>query len=84
MPCCSVSPLLLVGAVGVATMMTTTVRERSAEIGLLRAIGASQRQIPGLFLGEVVLISLLGGVIGRALHSFLLVLVLLASAFIGL
>jgi len=58
---------LFVGAVGIATIMTTTVRERSAEIGLLRAIGASQRQILGLFLGEAVLISLLGGVIGLAL-----------------
>ena len=58
---------LFVGAVGIATIMTTTVRERSAEIGLLRAIGASQRQVLGLFLGEAVLISLLGGVIGLAL-----------------
>lgn len=58
---------LFVGAVGIATIMTTTVRERSAEIGLLRAIGASQRQVLGLFLGEAMLISLLGGVIGLAL-----------------
>ncbi|OUS12495.1 peptide ABC transporter permease [Gammaproteobacteria bacterium 53_120_T64] len=58
---------LFVGAVGIATIMTTTVRERSGEIGLLRAIGASQPQILALFLGEAVLISLLGGVIGLAL-----------------
>lgn len=58
---------LFVGAVGIATIMTTTVRERSAEIGLLRAVGASQRQVLGLFLGEAVLISLLGGVIGLTL-----------------
>ncbi len=58
---------LFVGAVGIATIMTTTVSERRVEIGLLRAIGASQRQILGLFLGEAVLISLLGGIIGLTL-----------------
>ena len=39
---------LLVGAVGILTIMTTTVGERTAEIGLLRAIGASPRQVLGL------------------------------------
>jgi putative ABC transport system permease protein len=72
---------LFVGAVGIATIMTTTVNERSAEIGLLRAIGASQRQILGLFLGEAVLISLLGGVIGLSLLAAIAaVLSLLAPA----
>ena len=55
---------LLVGAVGIATIMTTTVRERTGEIGLLRSIGSSQKQILTLFLGEAVVISLLGGVLG--------------------
>jgi putative ABC transport system permease protein len=58
---------LLVGAVGIATIMTTTVRERRGEIGLLRSIGSSQKQILTLFLGEAVVISLLGGILGLML-----------------
>jgi putative ABC transport system permease protein len=63
---------LLVGAVGILTIMTTTVAERAAEIGLLRAIGASPRQVLGLFLGEALLLSLLGGVLGLLLVGLLL------------
>lgn len=55
---------LLVGGVGVLTIMTTTLRERTAEIGLLRALGTTQRQLLGLFLGEAVVLSILGGVLG--------------------
>jgi putative ABC transport system permease protein len=39
-------------------------RERTAEIGLLRALGTTQRQLLGLFLGEAVVLSILGGVLG--------------------
>ncbi|WPC06461.1 ABC transporter permease [Pseudomonas benzenivorans] len=63
---------LLVGAVGILTIMTTTVGERAAEIGLLRAIGATPRQVLGLFLGEALLLSLLGGVLGLLLMGMLL------------
>lgn len=55
---------LLVGGVGILTIMTTAVRERVSEIGLLRAIGASERQVLLLFLGEAVLLALLGGAAG--------------------
>lgn len=55
---------LLVGAVGILTIMTTTVRERTGEIGLMAAMGASRGQILGLFLGEAVLLALMGGVLG--------------------
>lgn len=58
---------LLVGSVGILAIMTTTVRERTAEIGLLRAIGASKRTILCLFLAEAVALSLLGGVLGVVL-----------------
>ncbi|AOE88208.1 ABC transporter permease [Pseudomonas sp. TCU-HL1] len=57
---------LLVGAVGILTIMTTTVGERTAEIGLLRAVGAAPRQVLALFLVEATLLSLLGGVLGVA------------------
>lgn len=52
---------LLVGGVGIFTIMTISVRERTAEVGLLRALGARQEQILMLFLGEAVLLATLGG-----------------------
>lgn len=58
---------LFVGGVGVLTIMTTSMRERIQEIGLLRAIGSTQRQILWLFLGEAVFLSLFGGLLGLAL-----------------
>ena len=58
---------LLVGAVGILTIMTMAVTERTAEIGLLRALGARERQVLMLFLGEAMLLSALGGLAGLAL-----------------
>lgn len=58
---------LLVGAVGILTIMTMAVTERTSEIGLLRALGAQERQVLTLFLGEAILLSALGGFAGLAL-----------------
>jgi putative ABC transport system permease protein len=58
---------LLVGGVGILTIMTMAVSERTAEIGLLRALGAQENQILTLFLGEAILLSALGGLAGLAL-----------------
>ena len=58
---------LLVGAVGILTIMTMAVTERTAEIGLLRALGAQERQVLVLFLGEAMLLSALGGFAGLML-----------------
>ncbi len=58
---------LLVGGVGIATIMTIAVTERMPEIGLLRALGASHPQIVSLFLGEAVVLSSLGGAAGLVL-----------------
>ncbi len=55
---------LLVGAVGILTIMTMAVSERTAEIGLLRALGAQEKQVLMLFLGEAIILSALGGVMG--------------------
>jgi putative ABC transport system permease protein len=55
---------LLVGAVGILTIMTITVKERTAEIGLLRALGATRAQLLGLFLGEATALATLGGLTG--------------------
>jgi putative ABC transport system permease protein len=60
---------LLVGGVGILTFMTIAVHERTAEIGLLRAIGAGRRQILGLFIGEAVVLAGIGGLAGLALGA---------------
>jgi putative ABC transport system permease protein len=57
---------LLVGGVGIFTIMTIAVHERTAEIGLLRAVGAGKQRISQLFLGEAVLLAGLGGAVGLA------------------
>jgi putative ABC transport system permease protein len=56
---------LVVGAIGILTMMWITVRERTAEIGLVRAIGASAGQVAGLFLAEAAAVAVLGGAASR-------------------
>lgn len=58
---------LLVGGVGIVTIMTIAVAERTGEIGLLVALGAPRRTILGLFLGEAVVLSGLGGILGLLL-----------------
>lgn len=58
---------LLVGAVGIFTIMTIAVRERTSEIGLLRAVGARQDQILLLFLGEAGTLAAIGGAAGLVL-----------------
>jgi putative ABC transport system permease protein len=55
---------LLVGGVGIFTIMTIAVTERTAEVGLLRSIGARRRQILNLFLGEAIVLAALGGLAG--------------------
>ncbi len=55
---------LLVGGVGIFTIMTIAVRERTFEIGLLRAVGALRGQIRNLFITESVLLSGIGGLFG--------------------
>jgi len=58
---------LLVGGVGVFTILSIALEERRSEIGLLRALGCPRKQLLGLFLGEAVLLSLLGGIAGIGL-----------------
>ena len=58
---------LLVGAIGIVTIMTIAVDERTSEIGLLRALGARKLQILSLFLGEAIVLSAIGGLCGLAL-----------------
>jgi putative ABC transport system permease protein len=55
---------LLVGAIGILTMMWISVGERTSEIGLLRAVGVSHRQIQRIFLLEAAMLTSLGGLLG--------------------
>ncbi|MFU2486045.1 ABC transporter permease [Thauera sp. WH-1] len=55
---------LLVGGVGIVTIMTIAVSERTNEIGLLVALGARRRTILVIFLGEAVVLAALGGLLG--------------------
>ena len=60
---------LLVGGVGILTIMTIAVQERTGEIGLLRAIGAGRNQILSIFIGEALVLSGIGGLAGLVLGS---------------
>ncbi len=55
---------LIVGAMGILTIMWISVHERTNEIGLLRALGVQQSTVQGLFLLESVLLAVAGGILG--------------------
>lgn len=55
---------LLVGAIGILTMMWIAVGERTHEIGLVRSIGATRGQVQMIFLVEAATIATLGGLLG--------------------
>ncbi len=57
---------LLVAGIGVMNVMVVSVTERQAEIGLMKALGAGNAQVLGLFLAEAVTLSLSGGLFGIA------------------
>ncbi|MBI5838434.1 MAG: ABC transporter permease [Candidatus Eisenbacteria bacterium] len=67
---------LAVAGIGIMNVMLVSVSERTAEVGLLKAMGAGRRQILALFLAEALLLSALGAAAGLTLG---LVLMRLAS-----
>jgi putative ABC transport system permease protein len=66
---------LLVGGVGITTILMITVNERVSEVGLLRALGATVPLIRTLFLAEALMLGLIGGVCGITSVIVLLILI---------
>jgi len=62
---------LIVGAVGVANTMFTSVLEKTKEIGIMKAIGAKNKDILLIFLFNAALIGLVGGILGIILGTIL-------------
>ena len=66
---------LLVGAIGIANTMFMSVMERTKQIGLLKAIGTSEREIMKLFLIESGIFGLVGGIVGVVFGSAISLLI---------
>jgi len=61
---------LAVAGILIMNVMLVAVSQRTSEIGLLKALGATGRQILGLFLAEALMLSILGAVLGLLLGNF--------------
>jgi len=62
---------LLVGGIGIMNIMLVTVKERTREIGIRKALGAGEHHILGQFLSEALFYSILGGLLGVGIGVFL-------------
>jgi putative ABC transport system permease protein len=73
---------LSVAGVGIMNLMLVSVSERTREVGLLKAIGAGNRQVLAVFLAEAILIASMGGLLGLTLGwASIRILVLLYPVF---
>jgi putative ABC transport system permease protein len=62
---------LLVGGIGIMNIMYATVTERTKEVGIRRAVGATERDILLQFLTESVILSVFGGLLGLLLATLI-------------
>lgn len=75
---------LLVAGIGIANTMFMTVIERTKEIGIMKSIGATQKNILEIFLIEAAIIGLIGGVLGCGLGIVLSGVISQASVYLGI
>ena len=73
---------LLVGGIGVMNIMLVSVAERTHEIGIRKAVGASSQNILMQFMFESLILSILGGIMGLALGYILAFLMSIATPFV--
>ncbi len=70
-----VSLSLLIGGIGIMNIMFVSVRERTKEIGIRKAVGAKSWEILTQFLIEAVMICMVGGIVGVALAGLLTIMI---------
>jgi len=63
--------VFIASGLGISSLMVTTIMERSREIGLMKALGASETEVHLLFLGESTIVGVLGGLLGCAAGALL-------------